>query len=147
MRETLGAIGRALRTFGQGLAAAALFAGGEALNTALAGGSFNPRYVVMAVAAAVAGAVVTYVFNVVAPFGGVSGSPSIEGIVRAVRTIIQTAAGVGLIAAWDAVYVAVTGGNYSPGDIAKAALAAAVTAVLAFFHNTAAARKANTARA
>ncbi len=142
MRDHITAFMRALRTFGQGLVAAVLLAGGEALNTALAGGTFDPRYVVMAVATAVAGAAVTYVFNKVAPLAGEPGSPSVEGIVRAVRTLVQTVAGVGIVAAWDAVYVSVTGGNYSPADIGKAALAAALAAVVAFVHNAATARKA-----
>lgn len=143
MREDLSAFVRALRTFGQGLIAAVLVAGGEALHTALTSGAFDPRFVVMAVLTAVVGAAVTYAYNIIAPKVGVEGSPSLEGLLRAGRTLVQTVVAVGLMSGWDSVYVTVTGGNYNPADIAKGAVAAVVTSVVAYLHNTVTAKKAN----
>lgn len=143
MREDISALVRALRTFGQGLVAAVLLAGGEALNTALGSGSFDPRYLVMGVLTAVVGAAVTYAYNVIAPKVGIEGSPSLEGLLRGLRTLAQAVVAVGLMAGWDSVYATVTGGNYSPADIAKGAVAAVVTAVVAYVHNVFTARKAN----
>jgi len=143
MREDLSAFVRALRTFGQGLVAAVLVAGGEALHTALTSGAFDPRFVVMAVLTAVVGAAVTYAYNIIAPKVGIEGSPSLEGLLRAGRTLVQTVVAVGLMSGWDSVYVTVTGGNYNPADIAKGAVAAVVTAVVAYLHNTVTAKKAN----
>src|SRR5687767_9173007 len=121
MGERFSAVARAIRTFVQGALAAGALAGAEALHTALSGGTFNPRFVVMGVITAVVGAVVTYVFNVVAPRGGTAPA-TVEGLVSFVRTAIQTIAAVGIIAAWDAVYALMTAGNFNPGDLWKAAL-------------------------
>ena len=136
MAEGLSALVRALRTFGQGLGAAALVAGGEALHTALTSGTFDPRFVLMAVLTAVVGAAVTYAYNVIAPRVGVVGSSSLEGLLRAGRTLVQTVVAVGLMAGWDSLYASWTAGTYNPADIAKGALAALVTAVVAYVHNT-----------
>lgn len=142
MGDRLSALVRALRTFAQGLAAAVLVAGGEALHTALTAGQFNVRFVVMAVLTAAVGAAVTYAYNVIAPKVGVSGSASWEGLLRAGRTLVQTVVAVGLMAGWDSVYATVTGGNYNPADIAKGAVAAVVTAAVAYLHNAVEAKKA-----
>lgn len=144
MGERLSALARALRTFAQGLGAAVLVAGWEAAYTAVSGGTYDPRLVIMAVVTAVAGAFVTYVYNQFAPRAGLDGSPSWEGLVRAVRTLVQTAVAVAMIAAWDAVYALITAGNFNPADLGKAAVAAAVTALVAFVHNTVEAKKAAT---
>jgi hypothetical protein len=142
MGDRFSAVVRALRTFGQGLVAAVLVAGGEALHTALtSGATFDPRFIVMSVVAAVVGAAVSYAYNVIAPKAGVEGPATLEGLARAFRTLVQMVVAVGLTAAWDSVYVSVTGGNYNPRDIAMAALAAVVTAVTAFVHNSAGAKK------
>lgn len=134
MGERFSALVRAIRTFVQGGIAVAALAAAEAVHTAITSGNFNPRYVVMAVVTMVVGAVVTYVFNVVAP-RGTTASPSVEGIIAFVRTGIQTIAAVGLVAAWDAVYALINGGVFNPADLGKAALAAGVTAVVAALHN------------
>jgi hypothetical protein len=141
MGDRFSAVVRALRTFAQGLAATVLVAGGEALHTALTSGSFDPRFVIMAVVASVVGAAVSYVYNIIAPKAGVEGPATVEGVVRAFRTLVQMIVAVGLTAAWDSVYVSIIGGNYNPRDIGMAALAAVVTAVTAFFHNAAEAKK------
>jgi hypothetical protein len=147
MGEGLSALVRALRTFLQGLAAAVLVAGGEALHTALTSGSFDLRFAVMAVITAAVGAAVSYAYNVIAPRVGVSGSPSWEGLLRAGRTLVQTVVAVGLMAGWDSIYATVTGGNYSPADIAKGAVAAVVTAVVAYLQVTFETSKAKAAKA
>jgi hypothetical protein len=141
MGDRFSAVVRALRTFAQGLAAAVLVAGGEALHTAVTSGTFDPRFIVMSVLAAVVGAAVSYAYNVIAPKAGVEGPATLEGLARAFRTLVQMVVAVGLTAAWDSVYVSVVGGNYNPRDIAMAALAAVVTAVTAFVHNSAEAKK------
>lgn len=134
MGERFSAVARAIRTFVQGAVAAGALAAAEAVHTAITSGTFNPRFVIMAVITTVVGAVVTYVFNVVAP-RGTTAPPSVEGIVAFVRTGIQTIAAVGLVAAWDAIYALITGGVFNPADLGKAALAAGVTAVVAALHN------------
>lgn len=134
MGERFSAVARAIRTFVQGAIAAGALAAVEAVHTAITSGTFNPRFVVMAAITAIVGAVVTYVFNVVAP-RGTTATPSVEGIVSFVRTAIQTIAAVGLVAAWDAGYALITGGNFNPADLGKAALAAGATAVIAALHN------------
>lgn len=141
MGERLGALARALRTFVQGLGAVALVSGWEAAYTAVQGGTYDPRIVIMAVVTAVAGAVVTYVYNQFAPRLGVEGSPSLEGLVRAGRTLVQTVIAVGMIAVWDAVYALISAGNFNPADLGKAAVAAAVTSVVAYLHNLFEAKK------
>ncbi len=135
MGERFSALVRAIRTFVQGAIAVGVLAAAEAVHTAITSGSFNMRYVVMGVITAVVGAVVTYVFNVVAP-RGTTATPSVEGIIAFVRTAIQTIAAVGLVAAWDAVYALVSGGVFNPGDLWKAAIAAGGTAIVAALHNT-----------
>lgn len=134
MGERFSAVARAIRTFVQGALAAGALAAAEAVHTAITSGSFNPRYVIMAIITAIVGAVVTYVFNVVAP-RGTTAPPSVEGIIAFVRTAIQTIAAVGLVAAWDATYALVSGGVFNPADLGKAALAAGVTAIVAALHN------------
>lgn len=141
MREGMSAVVRALRTFAQGVIAAALLAGGEALHTVLTSGAFNLRFGAMAVLTAMVGAGVTYVYNIIAPRAGVDGSPSWEGLLRAGRTLVQMVVAIGLMAAWDSVYASVTDGVYNPNDIVKGALAAVVTAVVAYLHTTAETKK------
>lgn len=135
MADQLSAFVRALRTFVQGLGAVALVAGWEAVYTAVQGGTYDPRLLIMAAVTAVSGAVVTYLFNKIAPVVGDPSSPSLEGLLRAARTLAQTVIAVGLVAGWDSVYATVTGGNYNPADIAKAAVVAAVMAVVSYLHN------------
>lgn len=135
MADQLSAFVRALRTFVQGLGAVALVAGWEAVYTAVQGGTYDPRLLTMAGVTAVSGAVVTYLFNKIAPVVGDPSSPSLEGLLRAARTLAQTVIAVGLVAGWDSVYATVTGGNYNPADIAKAAVVAAVMAVVSYLHN------------
>lgn len=132
MSDKLSAFARAVRTFVQGVIATAGIAGLEALHTAVTNGTYDPRLLVMGVITAVTGAAVTYVFNIVAPR---SGTPSLEGLVTAVRTLIQTGAAIGLVAAWDAAYALITAGNFSPADLGKAAVAAGVTSVVAYLHS------------
>jgi hypothetical protein len=134
MGERFSALVRAVRTFVQGALATGALAAAEAVHTALTSGQFNMRYVVVGVVTATVGAVVTYVFNIVAP-RGTTAPASVEGLVSFVRTAIQTLAAVGLVAAWDAVYALMTAGNFVPGDLWKAALAAGTTAVVAALHN------------
>lgn len=134
MGERFSAVARAVRTFVQGALATGALAAAEAIHTALTAGQFNMRFVVTGIITAFVGAVVTYVFNVVAP-RGTTAAPSVEGIVAFVRTAIQTVAAVGLIAAWDSVYALMTAGVFVPGDLWKAALAAGTTAVVAALHN------------
>lgn len=141
MGDRFSAFVRALRTFVQGLGAVVLVAGWEAGYTALQGGTYDPRLLTMAVLTAVVGAGVTYVYNKIAPAHGMTGPATREGLLRALRTLVQTVVAVGLVAAWESVYAAVTGGMYNPADIAKAAVAAAVTAVVAYLHNTFEAKK------
>lgn len=142
MGDRFSAVVRALRTFVQGMVATVAVAGTEALHTAVTSGSFDPRFIVMSVVAAVVGTAVSYAYNVVAPKAGVEGPATLEGLARAVRTLVQMVIAVGLTAAWDSVYVSVVGGNYNPRDIGMAAVAAAVTSVVAFVHNAAGAKKA-----
>ncbi len=142
MGDRFSAFVRALRTFVQGLGAVVVVAGWEAGYTALQGGTYDPRLLTMAVVTAVAGAGVTYVYNKIAPAYGMTGPATREGLVRALRTLVQTVVAVGLIAAWDSVYASITGGLYNPADIAKAAVVAAVTSVVAYLHNTIEAKKA-----
>lgn len=133
MSERLSALARAVRTFVQGVLATGALAAAEAIHTALTSGQFNMRFVVAGVVTAVVGSVVTYVFNVVAP--RTEGVPAtVSGLLSFVRTAIQTIAAVGLIAAWDSVYALMTAGNFVPGDLWKAALAAGTTAVVAALH-------------
>jgi hypothetical protein len=133
MASRFSAVARAVRTFVQGALATGALAAAEAIHSALTSGQFNMRYVVAGVVTAFVGAVITYVFNVVAP-RRTEASSSVEGLVTFVRTAIQTLAAVGLIAAWDAVYALMTAGTFVPGDLWKAALAAGTTAVVAALH-------------
>jgi hypothetical protein len=135
MGERFSAVARAVRTFVQGALATGVLAAVEAVHTGVTSGQFNMRFVVTGVITAFVGAIITYLFNVVAP-RGTTAAPSVEGLVSFVRTAIQTIAAVGIIAAWDAVYALVTAGNFVPGDLWKAALAAGMTAVVAALHNT-----------
>lgn len=140
MGERFSAVVRAIRTFVQGAIATGVIAGVEAINSALTSGQFNMRFVVTGVVTAFVGAVITYVFNVVAPRVTVA-APGLEGLIAFVRTLIQTAAAVGLVAAWDAVYALMTSGHFVVGDLWKTALAAGTTAVVAYVHNALDARK------
>jgi hypothetical protein len=134
MGEKFSAVARAVRTFVQGALATGFLAAAEALHTGLTSGQFNMRFVVTGVITAFVGAIMTYVFNVVAPRTGVAPA-GVEGLIAFVRTAIQTLAAVGIIAAWDAVYALMTAGNFVPGDLWKAALAAGTTAGVAALHN------------
>lgn len=145
--DRLSAFVRALRTFVQGLGAVALVAAWEAGYTAIQGGTYDPRLLVMAIVTAVSGAVVTFLFNKLAPAAGEPGSPSWEGLIRAARTLLQAVIAVGLVAGWDSVYATVTSGNYNPADIAKAAVVAAVMAVVSYLHNVVEGVKAKNGRA
>lgn len=126
---------RAFRTFVQGAVAAGVIAAWEAGYTAVQGGTYNPRLVIMAAVTAASGALVTYGFNFLAPKVGIVGAGSVEALVRALRTVVQTVVAVGLVALWDSVYATVTGGNYSPRDVVAAAVAAVATAVMSYLHN------------
>lgn len=134
MGERFSALARAVRTFVQGALATGALAMAESIHTSLTSGQFNMRFVVAGVITAFVGAVVTYVFNVVAPRKEMAPAGA-EGLIAFVRTAIQTLAAVGLIAAWDTVYAQMTAGVYVPGDLWKAALAAGTTAVVAALHN------------
>lgn len=140
MGERFSAVARAIRTFVQGALATGVLAVTESIHTGLTSGSFNMRFVAMGAITAFVGAVVTYLFNVVAP-RGTTAAPSVEGLIAFARTAIQTIAAVGIIAAWDAIYALATAGNFNPGDLWKAALAAGATAVVAALHNMLDARK------
>lgn len=128
------AVVRAVRTFVQGAVAAGAVAAWEAGWTATQGGTFNPRLVVMAAVTAFAGAIVTFVWNWLAPRVGLPASPSLEALARAGRTVAQAIVAVGMVAVWDSVYATVTGGNYNPRDIVAGAVAALVMSVVAYAH-------------
>jgi hypothetical protein len=135
MQDRWNAFVRSVRTLVQGAITAGAVAAWEALHSAWTGGTYNVRLLTMAMVAAGAGAVVTYVFNLIAPRLGVTDSPSWEAFVRAGRTLVQTLVGVGAVALWDAVYATWTGGNHNPRDIVAAGAAAVGTAVVAYLHN------------
>jgi Ni,Fe-hydrogenase I small subunit len=88
----------------------------------------------MAAVTAFAGAVVTFVWNWLAPRVGLTGTPSLEALARAARTVAQAVVAVGLVAVWDSVYATVTGGNYNPRDIVAGAVTALVMSVVAYAH-------------
>lgn len=134
MGERFSAVARAVRTFVQGALATGVIAVVESINTAMTSGQFNMRFVITGIVTAFVGAVVTYVFNIVAPRVTVA-APGLEGLIAFVRTLIQTAAAVGLVAAWDAAYALMTSGTFVLGDVWKSALAAGTTAVVAYLHN------------
>lgn len=126
---------RSVRTLVQGALAAGAIASWEALHTAWTDGTYNPRLLTMAGVAAFAGAISTYVFNRFAPELGVPGSKSKEAFVRMARTLVQGLAGVAAVALWDSLYATWTSGVTNPRDLAVAASAAVVTAVVAYLHN------------
>lgn len=129
------ALVRAVRTAVQGALAAGAIAAWEAAYTAWEGGTFNGRLVAMAVITAGAGAVITYLWNIVAPKLGLVDRPSVEAFVRAARTLAQAVVGIALVALWDSIYAAWLGGTHNPRDLAAGAVAAVVTAVVAYLHN------------
>lgn len=140
MKKRLEAAARALRSLFQGALAAGAIAAVTGAQDAMGGGAFQAR--VIAVAAVTAGvtAAVSYVFTVVAPYVG-SSSSALEGIVRALRTLLAGAISIGLVAAGEASYSAIQGGSFSPWVVAAAAWSAATTAVVAFVHNAVRPRK------
>lgn len=126
---------RSVRSLVQGALAAGAIASWEALHTAWTSGTYNPRLLTMAGVAAAAGAVSTYVFNLFAPKLGESGSKTAEAFVRMGRTLVQGLVGVAAVALWDSLYATWTSGVTNPRDLAAAATAAVVTAVVAYLHN------------
>ncbi len=126
---------RSIRTLVQGALAAGAIAAWDALYATWQGGTYNPRVLTMAAVAAASGAVSTYVFNLVAPKLGESGSKSREAFIRAGRTLVQAVVGVATVALWDSLYVTWTSGVHNPRDIAIAAGAAVATAVVSYLHN------------
>jgi len=135
MGNTWSAFVRAVRTAVQGALAAGAIAAWEAAYTAWQGGTYNPRLLAMAIVTAGAGAVVTYLWNLTAPKLGLSGSPSVEALVRAGRTLAQAVVGVAFVALWDSLYAAWAGGVHNPRDLAAGTVAAVVTAVVSYLHN------------
>lgn len=129
------AIARALRSLAQGAVAAGAVAAWQAGQAALEGGGFQPRIIVVAAATAGVTATVSYVYNLLAPRFGISGSPRVEALVRAGRTLLAGAVSTGLLAGWEAAYSAYQSGAYSPWIVGTAAVSAAVTAGVAFVYN------------
>lgn len=135
MKDRWEAFVRAVRTLVQGAGAAAAVAAWEAVSAAWSGGTYNARVLAIAAATAAASAVITYVYNLVAPHVGETGSASAEALVRAGRTLVQTLVGVAAVALWESVSAAWAGGVHNPRDLIVAGATAAGASVLAYLHN------------
>ncbi|TQS29115.1 hypothetical protein [Microbispora sp. KK1-11] len=133
--DRIEALARAARSLVQGAIAAGGVAAWLALQTALAGGEFQPRIVIVAVVTAFITAAVSYLYNSIAPRLGIAGNPRIEALVRALRTLLAGAISTALLAAWETMYSAAQAGTFSPWVLGTAAASAGVTAFVAFVHN------------
>jgi len=129
------AFARTLRAIAQGLITVAAFAAWEAGQAALAAHGWQPRTIAIAALTAGITAIVTYVYNLIAPRLGISGKPSVEGLVRAGRTLLAGALATGLVAAGEAILAAVQAGDFDVRVVGTSAAATFVTVVVAYIHN------------
>lgn len=141
MRARFEAVARAVRSLVQGAVAAAAVAAWQAGQAAFTDAGWQPRILVVAAVSAFITAVVSYVYNAVAPRLGMNGSPSVEAFIRAGRTLFAGAVSTGMLAAWDAASSAWQSGAFSLWVVGSAAVTAGVTAVVAYVHTLVQPRK------